>query len=733
MLTKTKFAFLAGCSALALAAPAWAAAADSGKATSVDEIVVTAQKREQNIKDVPVSITVAGQAQLERQQINTVSDLSRLAPSLEIQQQSGQNSSGGGQIRGLGTQTFALGAVGAVGLVVDGVSQGNVNITDLFDLARVEVLKGPQGTLFGLTASAGVINIVTNAPDPTGFSARIHTDLSNQGTAGSEYGNQVVQGVVNIPVSQNSALRLSGNMNLRQGVNHNTLDDSWDQHRSYGVRGHYLWSPNDQLTLNLIGDFSVHRDNGWDFFTVVKATPAVEHFFTGCGITPKEGNQDYCDNLDMPIHGKNGGLSGQIDYKLGDLTFTSITNYRKSTDNRVQGITRDAIYPLLIQSGPQLSNADLFSQEFRIASPTGSRFEYTVGAFYSNYDTIDEGAHFNLSVQPFPGFIIPIIVDSGVASDTRLEGLAAFGQGTFHVTDNFALIGGLRYQDDKLSIAETDIHNAAFHVEDERTENKLSWKVGAQYKFNPDVTGYATVAHGYKSAQFSVPDVTTGVINYIKPETPTDYEAGIKASTFDGRLFVDLNAFYINAKNFQSQVCIPVPTGLACVPTNVDAISKGVELNLIGKVAEGLTFNTGIIYNPVTFPQGYIGSDGSDLSGKQLTNAPKWKFTFSGEYSHPVSNSLDGFLAADTVYKSDVNLNSSNDPFLHYGPHWIVNGRIGVRTSDGRYSAAIFARNLFNEHEPVGAFPNFPDAGSYGYYYTPQSFRLVGVTLDASF
>lgn len=206
----------AAAGAIATAAPAFAQDAP-GAATTTDTIVVTAQRRTEKVTEVPISITVADNKQLERQQVNTMNDLNRIAPSLEIQSAPGQNTGGGGSIRGIGTQTFNAGAVASVGVVVDQVSQGNANISDLFDVARIEVLKGPQGTLFGLTTSAGVINITTNKPDFKGFSARIRTEDSGAGVAGSTSGNQIFQGVVNVPLASNAAIRVSGFGNLRQG------------------------------------------------------------------------------------------------------------------------------------------------------------------------------------------------------------------------------------------------------------------------------------------------------------------------------------------------------------------------------------------------------------------------------------------------------------------------------------------------------------------------------------
>jgi iron complex outermembrane receptor protein len=136
------------------------------------------------------------------------------------------------------------------------------------------VLKGPQGTLFGLTTSAGVINITTNAPVFGRFSGRVRTELSKDGTAGSDYGQQILQGLVNIPIAENAAMRVSASMNKRQGVDRNTLTGDLDDHANYALRGRLLWEPTDKLTVNLIGDYSRTDDDGTDFFVVYKANPA---------------------------------------------------------------------------------------------------------------------------------------------------------------------------------------------------------------------------------------------------------------------------------------------------------------------------------------------------------------------------------------------------------------------------------------------------------------------------
>jgi iron complex outermembrane receptor protein len=736
-------AAMVSCSALALATSAFGqteAAKAVGKTdVIVTEVVVTAQKREERLQEVPQSITVASQAQLERQQINQLADLARIAPSLEIQQAPGQSVGGGGQIRGVGTQSFQQGAVGSVGIVVDQVSQGNVNISDLFDIARVEVLKGPQGTLFGLTTSAGVINIATNAPVFGRFSGRVRTELSKEGTAGSDYGQQILQGLVNIPIAENAAMRVSASMNKRQGVNRNTLNGELDDHANYALRGRLLWEPSDKITVNLIGDYSRTDDDGTDFFVVYKANPALVAELAQCGIVASGSNRDYCTNNKLITNNKSYGGSAQIDYDAGPVALTSITSLRKlESGPSLLDIFRLDVNPLKIVQGPSTGEGKLFTQEFRIASPSSAVFEYTAGAFYSNQTNDSDPARFSITVSPFPGVIIPITNLLGNVVSTKDESAAVFGQGTYHIGEKLRLIGGARYTHETLTVDYRSVDTGATGAAKSSIDN-FSWKVGPQYQFDKNTMAYAMVSRGYKGPQIALgdPSLPGNQPTVIRAEIPTNYETGLKATLFEGRILADVNAFYMNLKDYQGQLCTPNSGGgLSCVPQNIGkVISKGVEVNLFGQPMRGLSLNTGLIYNPVTYPKGFLGQDGSALGGEQLASAPKWKFTLSGEYRHAVASNVEGFLAADTVYKSAVRYAASTDPNVTFDGHWVVGGRIGVRDPDKGWTAAIFVRNLGNKHAPVTRFANFPDGsiGSYGQLLTPQSFRLVGVSLDARF
>jgi iron complex outermembrane receptor protein len=771
-------AALASASLLAIASPAFAQETPSGPQTpatapatqpgattpqegSTDQadlpaqvggdIVVTAQRRQERVTTVPISITVANQAQLERQQVNTVNDLNRIAPSIEIQQAPGQNTGGGGSIRGIGTQTFSAGAVASVGIVVDQVSQGNANVADLFDVARIEVLKGPQGTLFGLTTSAGVINITTNAPDPTRFEGRLRTELSGAGIAGSQFGTQVVQGFVNVPLSGTAALRVSGVTNLRQGVDRNAYTGHYNDNNRYGGRARLLWKPSDALSINLIGDFTHSTgDTGGDFFTFVRAGTAGAFFggaaydplgitarLASCGVTPSEGNRTYCTTQRYQERNDNFGASVQVDYDAGPVTLTSISAYRGNRDRgsgSASNVFRADPLELQVTNGDINRRLNLFTQEFRVSSPGNQPVEYTVGAFYSHQQEKRDPESLAVTLRPAPGIVVPITSSLGARDTITDESLAAFGQATIHLTHAFRLIAGGRITSEKLSLDRYNLDIAAQQAQRLSTE-KASYRAGAQYEFARDTMLYATVSRGYKGGQIATPALPLTPY-VVQPEIPTDYEAGLKTTLFGGWV-ADLNAFYTKIQGYQSQQCTVSATGvISCVQTNINGVrSRGAEIDFFGRVFPGLSLNTGFIWAKATYPTRYIGTDGTNIGGTQLAYAPEYKFTASGEYEHDLTNGLKGFLAADTVWKSRIHYEANSRIETTFRPHWTVGGRLGLRTLDDRFQVAVFARNLFNVHEPSLYQSDFPYNGTanVGAIYGPQSFRQVGLSLDGKF
>ena len=761
-MTKTIIAALTTASFLAMTGPAFAQHASAGSSTepatttpqegsvnstaqpdqaALGDIIVTAQRRQERVTDVPISITVVGQSQLEREQINTFNDLARIAPSLEIQQAPGQNTGGGGSIRGIGTQTFSAGAVASVGVVVDQVSQGNANISNLFDVARIEVLKGPQGTLFGLTTSAGVINITTNAPDPTQVSGRIRTELSGNDIAGSKFGNQIVQGVVNVPLSENAAIRVAGFTNLRQGPGRDVTTGHFDDTNQYGGRARLLWTPTDRLTINLIGDYSYSTiQNGGDFFTFLRTDPGTAATLAGCGVVAGYGNRSYCTTAQDRTRSYNYGGSLQVDYDAGPFTLTSISSVR---ENKSRGpgssgnIFRADPLPLQIQNPLGNDDLGLVTQELRVASRASQSIDYTFGVFFSR-QIEDRGPQLtNVTLYPAPGVVIPIERSLGAYDRIKDESLAAYGQGTIHLTDAFRFIAGGRVTSERLALNRVSLDTPASpYYNDSLSVENFSWRLGAQYDLPHNTMAYATVSHGYKAGQIATP-VLPLVPYLVQPEIPTDFELGLKSTLFGG-LVADLNLFYDKIHNFQSQQCTtnPATAAISCVQTNIDGVrSRGAEINLFGRVAQGLSVNTGFIWAKATYPGNYTGTDGTNIGGQQLAYAPEYKFTVSGEYEHLVAEHYKAFFSPDAIWKSRVRYEANSIGASTFGPHWMVGGRLGVRTENDRYELAVFGRNLFNVHEPELIQSGFPFGGAanLGVIYGQQSFRQLGLQLDAKF
>lgn len=745
--------FFGTASMLAFALPAAAQQASPQSETEGDVVVVTAQKREQDVTEVPQSIDVVSDEQLERQQINQLMDLQRVAPSLELGNAPGQSPGGGGQIRGIGTQSFNTGAVGSVGVVVDQVSQGNLNITDLFDIARVEVLKGPQGTLFGLTTSAGVINIVTNAPDPSGFDARLRTELAGEGTLGSKFGQQVVQGMVNVPLAENAAVRFSSFVNQRQGIGRNTVTDEFDSHVDYGVRGRVRWEPTDRLTFDAIGEFTKQDSHdGPDFIHFFKVLPAFQTgVLTPCNVTAGEGNRDYCQSTNLPSsNAETTGFSGQVDYDFGPTQLTYIAARREQeTGPNIGSIYRIQTSPTQILNGATtnaraaglvvgdgIGDTTQTTHELRIANPSGGFIEYTGGLFVSDLKGNGDPSAFCLDTPaPTPCQVPPS--GPGFYGTTENSSFAAFGQATINVNDALSFILGARYTEEELSFLRRAAVGPASRLSDAEFDN-TSWRVGARYEFTADLNMYASASKGYKGPQIAQAPVDQPAVpdRIILPEIPSNYEVGLKY-TFGNGMLLDANAFLINVENYQGQSCSigpPPALVLSCVPVNVDGVeSKGFELNLVGNPLDNLTFTTGLLYNKAEYPDGYLGNDGvTNMGGEQLQGAPEWKFNLSGEYTQPFGE-VEGFVAAEATWRSEVRHSQLIDENVMFDAHWLLGGRIGVRSEDGRWTAAIFGRNLLDEHVPVFRLSGYNGAGNYGQILSTQSFRLVGVSLDYSF
>ncbi len=773
---------------------------------NLDTVVVTAQKRKERLQDVPLAVTVVSEKQMRAQNITQVGQLSRAVPSIETNGEPG-NPDTRISIRGISTNSFSVTAEQAVSYVADGVVLGKAPTVNLFDVSRVEVLRGPQGTLFGKNASGGVINVTTNAPDPTRFEMIGHADQ------GFRYDQHLLQAAVNIPVSRDAALRVSAGQSRESGLIHNALTGDPSSAWVNGARARFQWEPTSYLSFNTIGDFEksyTSQQMYLIFSRYADATTGQAKPIPGCnGTIATYNSRVSCNN--HPTENKSGswGLSQQIDLSLGKINLTSITAGRRYTQNG--RIDVDGLPGNYYDNGNSFDNKVL-SQELRIASPTGQTLEYVAGFYYSksnvpNYLSQSIGddvlAALGVSVLPVsPCTGLGLCLGETVALfnpnqyTARLRSSALFGQLTWHVTDKWRLIGGVRATRDDVDMTSSSFLGVNTNVlqilqflapseaqllqsatqaviplnaplNGSQQVKNLSWRAGLQYDFSRHLMAYATASRGYKGPQivFNPPGLIPGLnlsgpsvtlptpasISIVQPEYPMDYEAGLKATVLHGAFAVDFNLFHTTIKDFQSSAMNK--DGLF-VPNNIPhVITEGAELDLLGFLGPGLTLNGGFMYDRATYPGGYLtactqvgpkcpnnSTAVEDVGGTQLIAAPKFKFTLTPAYNADIYPWLDGFISADMVYKTDIRFQPSTDTRDHTGNHFILGFRMGVRDPDEKWSIALFGRNILNAYNPSYLFAPYlfsgaasPGIDTVGQAISTESFPFFGLSIDGRF
>ena len=730
------------------------------KQHAIEKIMVTAQKRSESLQDVPVAMTVTTAEQLERDQIYSITDLQRTTPALEVSQSFGGESNGGGRMRGIGTNVFNETAAASVAIVVDQVPQGNVVSPQLFDLAQVEVLRGPQGTLFGQTASAGVIQVTTKAPDYTEVSGEIGADY-----AWDDVDRTIIRGALNVPVTDYSALRFSGRVTKEKGLQRNIVldQDNVTEEQSYRIR--YRNEAREDLMVDLIGEYNLQDFDGVNFFAPAIAptfAPSIGNY-TACGLTDIQPDaREYCAEKMSQEKRETMSLSAIVNWHIPDHTLTSVTAYKeKNIETIHRNYTSRVGAPTAVRENLE-STGEQISQELRLSSDTDSDFQYIAGVFFSRY-AYDTGAlndpeygnPLNLTgfsvcatsidaVPPVPflqaafaanGYWCPVGA-AAVMEDIDVSSQAIFADVTYDVNTDVTLFGGLRYTRQKSEFRSG--LDGEFNNSGDTTDNEVSGRAGVRWRISDDNMIYSSVSRGFKGSLVEI-SANPGVApNILKPEIATSFEIGNKMTLLDGDIAIDTNLFFTKIDNFQSQRTIYVDAELTAVSTNVEEVeSKGFEIDVFGQLTDSITLNAGYIYAEAEYPDGYLGDDGTDLTGEQLIFAPKHKFTVSGEYFKALGENMEAFVNANATYKSKVILRASSDPLFAYDGYWNIGASVGVRDIDGQWRASLFARNLTDEAAPAaylaGDYAGTADGGVRALPIAGITTRLIGVSFDYKF
>lgn len=726
-------------------------------------VIVTAQKRTQTLKEVPVAISVVSAEQLQKQGITDITDLSKTAASLEFGDTKTGGAGGSASIRGIGTAVFTTSAESSVGIVVDGVPLGNTAGGALFDLERVEVLRGPQGTLFGKNASAGVLNMVTKAPKFNLFEGSASLELSGKNALGSKLGNTVLRGAVNVPINDISALRITAHADQLKGVYHNVFNGTDAKTTGTGARVRYLLKPDGDLSINLIADYDKNKSTNAVFFapaiayasnTAGNHAPLAE--FAACGVTVSLKNNTVCsDSLEL-FQATVGGLSAQVDKTLANgLTLTSITAVReRKTGPDAAAIDMSVGYDKVRTSGTEIKIRQL-SQELRLSSPSGQSVDWVAGLFLSDYHSTKVSTTTILPSPFAPSPPVPRSISTLIDYTTDTGSAALFGQATFKLDEQLKLLTGLRYTRDRVKDQQVRNGNVAFanfalpptvmSSAAAARESDLSGKVGLLYALDKQAQGYLTLSRGYKGPQIdndtpisalAASGSTSGTL--VKAEQPTSLELGLKTSLFNKHLDVDIAVFNTSIKNFQEQNCTLNPVGaLNCIPLNVPKVkSYGLELDLRARVLGALSLRaSGALIMGTEYPSGFT-FDNQNVGGQRLLYSPKGKLTVGADYDTEVWGGYEWSLGLDATYKTAVRLCNTLAPECSYKAHSIVGLHTGLRSPDDRWGISLFVRNAGDERVPNAILYPLPGKGAgsgYAYSLGANSFRTVGLTADIKF
>ncbi|PHR94139.1 MAG: TonB-dependent receptor [Robiginitomaculum sp.] len=687
-----KRALLLGASTLAATTMAMSTTAFA----QVDEIIVTAQRRSENIQDVPISITAIPAAEVNTilQGGGDILSLANRTPGLYAESSNGRTAPRF-YIRGLGNSDFALQATQPVSVIMDDVVKENVLLKSfpLFDIQQVEVLRGPQGTLFGRNTPAGIVKISTIKPSH-------ETDRRFSGSYGT-YGSMNTQAVVGGSLVEDKlAVRLSGAYIRRNDYVDNTFtgeENALGGFKDVAGRLQFLWTPNENFDALL----DLHARDETGTATLFRANILT----TGSNQINSNFVKDevaYDGGAGNPQAINSKGITLNMNYDFGAATLTSITAYDKAN-----GLSRGDIdggnpagpgfIPFPSDTGNEY-DTDQFTQEIRLASNGEQAFSWQVGAFF--FDS-------SLTALTDPGFVAA----STLVDDKKAWAL--FGQGSYAFTDQTTLTAGLRYTEDEaiLNVLNSPVGPVA---EVSVKADEVSWDVSLNHELTEAVNVYARVSRGFRGPSIQGRDVAFfGAITTAEPETINSYELGFKSILADNRLRLNAAAFHYTVHDQQFTAVGGGGNSVAVI--NADkGVGYGFEVDAQWSITDNLNLSAGFAYNHTEIKDDQLtvsvcgsgqcspnnvldGNGNAFVNGNPFPNAPEYTANLMLDYRTPINDSMDFIASTDWSVQGLTNL------FLYNATEFRTNGnfeggaKIGVTFDDNKYEVALFARNITDE------------------------------------
>ncbi|SDL35333.1 iron complex outermembrane recepter protein [Pedobacter steynii] len=725
----------------------------------LDEIVVTSRRRSEVLQDVPIAITVIGGQAAENAGAFNVNRLKELVPSVQLYASNARNTTL--NIRGLGS-TFGLtndGIDPGVGFYVDGVYQARpaATSTDFLDIERIEILRGPQGTLFGKNTTAGAFNITTAKPTQTP-SAKVELNFGN-------YNFLQAKTSVSGAVAKNLAARLSISGTQRDGTIFNTKEERrYSGQNNLGFKGQLYYTPSEKLQVLLSGDASIQHPAGYPLVIAGVTTTERSAYRQYAKIVSDLGyQQPVIDPASRTINTNTpwkhdqsiGGISVNVDYKIGNGTLTSTTAWRFWNWNPTNDRDFSELSALTKSQGN--SRHDQYSQELRYAGNIAEKVSAVVGVFAlsQNLKGLDQTEEVGKDQWRFvqtsnsgaqAAYSTPGLLDGyGIRTNSTIKSLstAVFAQVDWEFLDHLHILPGLRYTYDKKDVdynrvtygglqtsdaALITLKNAVYNNQKFNTSvdnNNLSGNITLSYRPTTKLNAYGTFSTAYKPVGVNVgglPTTSTGEpdlsVAIVKPEYVQHYELGVKTKPFKGAL-INVSAFNTDIKDYQTNVQSPqlgVNRGYLANAEKVNV--KGLEVDGSYQLGRFLSLNAAVAYldgkykkfTNAPLPLEETGHTElvngvatqvafKDASGGRLPGISKWNVSGGAEFSNPgtlASTAGRYFIAADASYRSQYSSNPTPSRVLNVEAYSLLNGRLGFKSD--KFSVLGWVRNITNKN-----------------------------------
>lgn len=727
-------------------APANAVAPDDASTESeqvgLAEIIVTAEKRNTSLQKTPISITAIGGADLKASQVRSLTDITSLVPGFQMGVANGYSQI---TIRGIGIANYVPSAESAVAVNNNEVyiSRPIAQQAGFYDVSSIEVLRGPQGTLYGRNATAGSVNITTARPTDV-WSGFGNISYGN-------YNNVRGEGAVGGPIIDDRLLvRVAGFFERRDGFGKNLVTgNDIDDKNTYGVRGTVVLKATPELTATLIAEYFHERDNG-----------AALHYFGAAGLTGLPGAlgvaplferlggytttdpYDIANGVDPQFMLRTTAVTGILEWTRGPFSVKSITGYRDQNSFTSTSLDGGSIYNFGFIAGEP---AHQFSQELQAHYDT-STAHLTVGGYYfkehDDYSPATVPASNVLLNLGFPALpqrpVVGYTHFAEIGGLTRTTAKAAFAQGTVNVTESLSVTAGIRYSSERKRLLQryaidlytpyVGINNAPVGVEiPGKTFNSTTPKFGIQYQITPQTLIYATYAKGFKSGGFD-PGANPAVVAIgFQPEKLTSYEGGIKTSFLDNRVRLNVSGYYYNYTNLQ----VLQTVGLAVATSNAGvARAYGMEVELSAAVTPEFTFDANGAWSHARYRE-YVGPDSArpllpsvDFSGNRLNNAPDFRAHLAGTYQWETTSGSIA-LRVEGDYSSEFYFSPANIGLLGQKSFAKANAFLTYTNNRGWHVTA-YVRNLTDKATRTSGGINHPLTGNpaQGGYAPPRTFGL---------